>query len=134
MTMKSGHGFMLSHKYKVYKMIRYHKQFGLHNLSQYVDLQEGQGHSLYNLRHSLEAFIQVCQDPLTCLRRGLPACFEHVSSMVNVIVNVCMIMNALNTQTHKKFKRTLIYYDTDTQSANCRGNPFRQATKLQNDT
>ena len=32
-------------------------------------------------------------------------------------------------QTHKRFKRTLIYYDADTQSANFRGNPLRQATK-----
>ena len=29
----------------------------------------------------------------------------------------------------KRFKRTLIYYDTDTQYANFRGNPIRQATK-----
>ena len=29
----------------------------------------------------------------------------------------------------KRFKRTLIYYDTDTQYANFRGNPLRQATK-----
>ena len=33
------------------------------------------------------------------------------------------------TQTHTKFKTTLIYYDTDTQSANFRGNPLCQATK-----
>ena len=33
------------------------------------------------------------------------------------------------SQTHKRFKRTLIYYDTDTQSANFWGNPLRQATK-----
>ena len=32
-------------------------------------------------------------------------------------------------QTYKRFKRTLIYYDTDTQSANVRGNPLCQATK-----
>ena len=32
-------------------------------------------------------------------------------------------------QTHKRFKRTLIYYNRDTQSANVRGNPLRQATK-----
>ena len=34
-------------------------------------------------------------------------------------------------QTHKRFKRTLIYYDIDTQSANFRVNPLRgrQATK-----
>ena len=32
-------------------------------------------------------------------------------------------------QTHKRFKRTLNYYDIDTQSANVRGNPLRQATK-----
>ena len=32
-------------------------------------------------------------------------------------------------QTQKTFNRTLIYYDTDTQSANFRGNPLRQATK-----
>ena len=29
----------------------------------------------------------------------------------------------------KRFKRTLIYYDTDTQSTNFRGNPLRQATR-----
>ena len=29
----------------------------------------------------------------------------------------------------KRFKRTLIYYDTNTQYANFRGNPHRQATK-----
>ena len=32
-------------------------------------------------------------------------------------------------QTHKSFKRTLIYYDTDTQSANFWSNPLCQATK-----
>ena len=32
-------------------------------------------------------------------------------------------------QTHKRFKRTLIYYDTDTQSANFWSNPLCQATK-----
>ena len=31
--------------------------------------------------------------------------------------------------THKRFKRTLIYYDTDTQSAKFRGSPPCQATK-----
>ena len=31
--------------------------------------------------------------------------------------------------THKRFKRTLIYYDTDTKSAIFRGNPLCQATK-----
>ena len=30
---------------------------------------------------------------------------------------------------HKRFKRTLIYFDTDTQYANLRGNPLFQATK-----
>ena len=35
------------------------------------------------------------------------------------------------TETHNRFKTTLIYYDIDTQSANFRGNPLRQAT---NDT
>ena len=29
---------------------------------------------------------------------------------------------------HKRFKRTLIYLDTNTQSANFRGNPLYQAT------
>ena len=32
-------------------------------------------------------------------------------------------------QTHKRVKRMLIYYDTDTQSANFQGSPLRQATK-----
>ena len=32
-------------------------------------------------------------------------------------------------QTHKRFKRTLIYLDTNTQSANFRGNPLCQAQK-----
>ena len=32
-------------------------------------------------------------------------------------------------QTHTRFKRTVIYYDTDTQSENVRGNPLCQATK-----
>ena len=32
-------------------------------------------------------------------------------------------------QTHKRFKRTLIFYDIDTQSANFQSNPLRQATK-----
>ena len=32
-----------------------------------------------------------------------------------------------NKKTNKK--NTLIYYDTDTQNANVRGNPLRQATK-----
>ena len=31
--------------------------------------------------------------------------------------------------THERFKRMLIYYDTDTQSANYGGNPLCQATK-----
>ena len=30
----------------------------------------------------------------------------------------------------ERFKRTLIYYDTDTQYANFRGNPLRQTTKI----
>jgi len=30
---------------------------------------------------------------------------------------------------HKRFKRTLIYLDTNTQSANFRGNPLCQATE-----
>ena len=34
--------------------------------------------------------------------------------------------------THRRFKRTLIYYDTDTQSTNFRGNPLCQATKRLN--
>ena len=29
----------------------------------------------------------------------------------------------------ERFKRTLIYFDTDTQYANFQGNPLRQATK-----
>ena len=32
-------------------------------------------------------------------------------------------------QTHQRFKRTLIYYDIDTQPANFQGSPLRQATK-----
>ena len=32
-------------------------------------------------------------------------------------------------ETHKRFKRTLIYYDIDTQSAHFWGNPLCQATK-----
>ena len=32
-------------------------------------------------------------------------------------------------QTHKRFKRTLIYLDTNTHSANFRGNPLCQATE-----
>ena len=32
-------------------------------------------------------------------------------------------------QTQKRFKQTLIYFDTDTQYANFRGNPFCQAAK-----
>ena len=35
----------------------------------------------------------------------------------------------LQIQSHIRFKVTLIYYDTDTHSANCRGNPLCQATK-----
>ena len=33
------------------------------------------------------------------------------------------------TQAHKRFKRTRIYYDTDTQYANFRGNPLCHATR-----
>ena len=32
-------------------------------------------------------------------------------------------------QIHKRFKRTRIYYDADTQSANLRGDPLCQAMK-----
>ena len=32
-------------------------------------------------------------------------------------------------QNTKRFKRTLIYFDTDTQYANCRGNSLCQSTK-----
>ena len=35
----------------------------------------------------------------------------------------------LRIQTHVRFKRTLIYYDTDTQSSNFWGNPLCQTTK-----
>ena len=41
---------------------------------------------------------------------------------VNLMLNI-------KIQTHKRFKRTLICYDTDIQSANFRGNPLRQTTK-----
>ena len=39
-------------------------------------------------------------------------------------------------QTHERFIRTLIYYDTDTQSTNFRGDPLCQVTKqhLNNET
>ena len=37
----------------------------------------------------------------------------------------------IRIQTHKRFRKTLIYFDTDTQSANFRGNPLCQATKQQ---
>ena len=32
-------------------------------------------------------------------------------------------------KTHKRFKRTLIFYDIGTQSANIRGSPLHQAIK-----
>ena len=35
----------------------------------------------------------------------------------------------IQIQTHKRFKRTLICYDTNTHYANLRGNPLCQATK-----
>ena len=35
----------------------------------------------------------------------------------------------IQIQTQKRFKRTLICYDTNTQSANLRGNPLCQSTK-----
>ena len=35
----------------------------------------------------------------------------------------------ISDQTHQRFKRTLIYYGTDTRYAHFRGNPLRQATK-----
>ena len=38
-------------------------------------------------------------------------------------------MTLLYDRNTKKLKRTLIYYDMDTQYANFRGNPLRQATK-----
>ena len=41
------------------------------------------------------------------------------------------IYDRVQSQTHKGFKRTLIYYDTDAQSAHFGGNPLRQATKWQ---
>ena len=39
------------------------------------------------------------------------------------------IMKKKMIQTHKKFKRTLIYSDTDTKSENFGGNALYQATK-----
>ena len=49
--------------------------------------------------------------------------------------NVCTCQDAnqnpvgITRSKHKRFKRTLIYYDAGTQSAKFRGNPFCQATK-----
>ena len=41
---------------------------------------------------------------------------------------MCYYYHYIN-QTQKGFKRMLIYYDTNTQSANFRGNPLCQVTK-----
>ena len=35
----------------------------------------------------------------------------------------------MKIQTHKRLKRTLIYYDLDTQYAHIRGSPIHQTTK-----
>ena len=51
-------------------------------------------------------------------------------SLVLIMIMRIYIRNKLREPNTKSFKRTLIYYDTDTQSANFRGNPF---DKLQND-
>ena len=41
---------------------------------------------------------------------------EHNSLLFTLVIN--------NIQTHKMFRRMLIYLDTSTQSANVHGNPF----------
>ena len=49
--------------------------------------------------------------------------------------SMCAVSNPLFRYTviqdpnTKRFKRTLIYYDTDPQDAHFQGNPFRQATQ-----
>ena len=47
-----------------------------------------------------------------------------------VDVNVLMMWNIQRSiQIYRRFKRTLIHYDIDTEYANVRGNPLHQATK-----
>ena len=41
----------------------------------------------------------------------------------------CTSKYNLQDSNTERFKRTLIYYDTDTQYANYRGNPLRQTKK-----
>ena len=54
----------------------------------------------------------------------LPA--EPTEMKVSVKVSWSVLISTCNT---KRFKRTLIYFETDTQYANFRGNPLHQATK-----
>ena len=50
------------------------------------------------------------------------------SNAANVTMKIVKFVD-IRIQTHKRFKERLFYYDLDTQSADFRGNPFRQATK-----
>ena len=62
------------------------------------------------------------------------SCLSNSCGLWDTVLSLCpshksetrITASVLN---NKGFKRTLIYYDPDTQSANFRGNPLRQATK-----
>ena len=47
---------------------------------------------------------------------------SYITSVTNTLFYIFSI------QTHKRFKRTLIYYDLDLHSANFRGSPLRQTS------
>ena len=102
-------------------------------------------------------YLPVCS-LITCLSAFvLPACLHSYYLAVCIFITclskhkVTSIITADQTTTpdlikfmnyvltlnwlHNRFKRTLIYYYTDTQSENFQGNPLRQATKrLLNDS
>ena len=61
--------------------------------------------------------------------RSVPHLILTVSLYFLILV-VVLTVTQDTSQTHKRFRRTLIYQDTNTQSAHFRGNPLCQATKL----
>ena len=53
--------------------------------------------------------------------------FEHCE--LCFIIIICLFVCLYLDPNTKRFKRTLIYFNTDTQYANFRGNPLYQASK-----
>ena len=81
----------------------------------------------------MESAVLVCSDELwNCFSEAVLG--KLVRNRVKEIImgfseHVDTILNWTEIQTRNRFRRTLIYYDADTQSAHFWGSPLRQATK-----